>query len=162
MLTGNFGINETLNTLKAIFEKHKNERICVIGTMCCGKTTLIEQLSQYNCIDMDDEFWSQISEEEIEILSQTPITQEIIDSIYKLVYEKITVKPGFPMFGFAILDCEVVIYLDISEKLLEEHCKKRNDTNFIDALFIKKCVEIDWNNHHMKNEKIFYYVTVTE
>ena len=161
-MSGIFTTNETINTLKAIFEKHRNERVCVIGTMCCGKTTLIKQLSQYNCIDVDDEFWPQISEEEIEILSQTPITKEIIGAIYKLVYEKITVKPGYPLFGFAILDCEAVVYLDISEKLLEAHCKKRGDTNFIDALFIKKCVEEDWNVHKAKNKKIFYYLTVTE
>jgi GTPase SAR1 family protein len=160
-MSGGFTANETVNTLKTIFEKHKNERICVIGTMCCGKTTLIKRLS-HNCIDMDDEFWPQISEEEIEVLSQTPITKEIFDSIRRLMYEKITVKPSFPLFGVVILDCEVVVYLDISEKLLEEHCRMRGDTNFMDALFVKKCVEEDWNNHKAKNEKMFYYLTVTE
>jgi len=161
-MSGTFTANETINALKAIFEKHKNERVCVVGTMCCGKTTLIKQLSQYNCIDADDEFWSQIPKKEIENLSQTPITKEIIDTIYKLMHEKITVKPGFPLFGVAILDCEAVVYLDISEKLLKERCKKRGDTNFIDALFVKKCVEKDWNNHKAKNEKTFYYLTITE
>jgi len=161
-MTGKFTASETINTLKAIFDKHKNERVCVIGTMCCGKTTLIKQLSGYNCVDMDDEFWPQIPEEEIEILGQTPITQEIIDAIYKLVYEKITVKPGSPLFGFAILDCEVVVYLDISEKLLEKHCKMRGDTTLVDALFIKKCVEEDWNRHKEKSVKPFYYLTITE
>lgn len=161
-MVGNFGISETLNTLKAIFEKHKSERICVIGTMCCGKTTLLKQLSDHNCIDVDDEFWIQIPKEDIEILSKTPITKEIFDEIYRLVHEKITVKSGFPLFGFAILDCEVVVYLDISKQLLEEHCQKRGDTNLDDALFIKHCIEHDWNNHKVANEKTFYYVTVTE
>ena len=55
-MAGIFSINETINTLKAIFEKHKDDRVCVIGTMCCGKTTLIKQLPQHNCIDVDDEF----------------------------------------------------------------------------------------------------------
>lgn len=130
--------------------------------MCCGKTTLIKQLTPYNCLDIDDELWPQIPEEEIAILSQTPITKEIIDAIYTLVYEKITVKAGFPLFGFAILDCEAVVYLDISERLLEEHYKKRGDTSLVDALFIKKCVEEDLNRHTVKNAKTFYYLTVTE
>ena len=90
-------MSETISALKAIFEKHKIERVCVIGTMCCGKTTLIKQLPGHNCVDMDDEFWPQISEEEIEVLGQTPIATEILDRICKLVYEKITVKPGFPL-----------------------------------------------------------------
>ena len=76
--------------------------------------------------------------------------------------EKITVKPGYPLFGVAILDCEAVVYLDISVKLLEEHCKNRGDTSLDDALFIKKCVEDDWNEHIIKNERLFYYLTVME
>jgi len=161
-MSGIFTANETINALKAIFEKHRNERVCVIGTMCCGKSTLIKQLSEYNCVDMDDEFWPQIPEEEIEVLSQTPITNEILNAIYKLVYEKMSIKAGFPMFGFSILDCEAVVYLDISEKLLEKHCKSRGDTTLVDALFVKKRVEEDWNNHKAKSEKTFYYLTVTE
>jgi len=162
MMARNFGTTETLNALKAIFKTHKHERICVIGTMCCGKTTLLKQLSEYNCIDVDDELWPQISEEEITVLSQTPITREIINAIYKLAHEKIAIKPGYPLFGFAIHDCEAVVYLDISEDLLDAHCKKRGDTSLGDALFVKKCIEEDWNAHKSKNEKTFYYLTITE
>ena len=31
-----------------------------------------------------------------------------------------------------------------------------------DALFIKKYIEDDWNKHKEKNEKMFYYLTITE
>ena len=161
-MPGMFTANETVNALSAIFEKHKNERVCVIGTMCCGKTALIKLLPQYNCVDLDDEFWPQIPKKDIKRLGQTPITKEIIDEIYELVYEKMTVKPGCPLFGFAILDCEAVVYLDISEKLLEAHCHSRGDTTLTDALFIKDCVEEDWEKHKQKNEKVFYYLTITE
>ena len=161
-MKGNFGMNETLNTLKAIFEKHRNERVCVVGTMCCGKTTLIRNLSQYNCVDVDDGFWPQISEDKIKIFSQTPITKEIINSIFKLMYEKVTVKRGSPLFGVLILDCDAIVYLDISDPLLAEHCKKRVDTSFDDALFVKRCIEEDWNNHKARDEKAFYYLTITE
>jgi adenylate kinase family enzyme len=161
-MSGIFSKNETINALKAIFEKHKHERVCVIGTMCCGKTSLLKELSQYHCVDVDDIFWPQISEKEIEALSETPITKEIMDEIYKLVHEKINVKPGFPLFGFAIHDCEAVVYLDISETLLEKHCQTRGDTSLADALFVKKCVEEDWNEHKAKNLKVFYYLTIVE
>ena len=161
-MSGIFSANETINTLKAIFEKHISERVCIIGTMCCGKTTLIKKLSQYNCIDIDDKLWSHLSKEKMEASSQAPLTKEIMDSVYKLAYEKITVNSGFPLFGFVILDCEAVVYLDISENLLEDHCKKRGDTNLVDALFVKKGIEEDWNKHKLKNDKVFYYLTIKE
>jgi shikimate kinase len=148
--------------LKAIFEKHKNERICVVGTMCCGKTTLIKQLAGYNCIDMDDEFWPQASEAEIAYYSQRPFTKELNDSLYKLFCERIAATPGFPLFGVYILDCEVAVYLDISNELLNEHCKKRGDTDFTDAYNLKKWLEDDWNNQKAKNRKVLYSLTIQE
>ena len=161
-MPANFTIGETLNTLKAIFEKHKHERICVIGTMCVGKTTIISRLPEYNCIDMDDEFWPQMPKEHIEILSQKPITEEIIGTICKLISKKITVKVGCPLFGISILNCEAVVYLDISLNLLKKHCKSRGDTALADALFVKNVIEQDWNSHKSKGGKTFYYLTITE
>ena len=148
--------------LKAIFERHRNERICVIGTMCCGKTTMIKKLSEYNCVDVDDVFWPQIPKEEIARLSVTPITQEIMDDIFRLMREKVTVKPGRPLFGVTILDCDVVVYLDIAEALLEKHCRARGDTTLRDALFVKKLVEADLTSHKAKSDKVFYDLTVCE
>lgn len=151
--------NETINTLKAIFEKYKNERVCVIGTICCGKTTLLKQIP--NCVDLDAELWPQLTKEEAAFISQTPWTKEISDEIDRLVYEKIRVKPGFPLFTSIILDCEAVVYLDISNELLMEHCKRRG-ADFTDAKKIKEAIEGDWNNHRAKNDKVFYYLTITE
>jgi len=152
--------NETINALKAIFEKHKNERICVIGTMCCGKTTMIKHLTEYNCIDADDEFWPLIPDDEIKRLSETPITKEIMDTIHTLMHEKLLSKPGQPLFGITIHDCEAVVYLDISNELLEERCNSRGDTTLRDALFVKKYVEDEWKKHKQKNDKEYYYLTI--
>ena len=147
--------------LGEILRKHQGERICVVGTMCCGKTTIIKQLPDYNCVDMDDEFWVQISKEEMERLSLKPITKEIMDRIYELVYQKISVKPGRPLFGVVILDCEVVVYLNISKKLLAQHCFQRGDTDYQDALFVKKYLENDLKCHEKRAEKVFYYLDVS-
>ena len=144
-----------LNALKNIFDRHKGERVCVVGTMCCGKTTLCRHLPEYNCIDMDDEFWHQVSEEELKVLSKTPITKSILDRIFELVHEKVAVKPGFPLFGVVILDCEAVVYMNISEKLPEAHCKSRGDTDLADALFVKRYIESDLQRHKAKNDKAF-------
>jgi len=159
-MSGNFSTEETSNTLKAIFEKHKNERICVIGTMCCGKTTLVKQLTGYNCVDMDDEFWVLASECEIEFYSQRPFTKAINDSLYELFCERISAKPDFPLFGVYILDCEVVVYLDIAENILKNRCEKRGDTDFTDAFNLKKWIEDDINNHTLQKDKAFYCINI--
>jgi len=122
----------------------------------------MKELTEYNCVDVDDEFWPQIPQNEIERLSVTPITQEIMDVIYGLIHEKVIVKPGHPSFGVTILDCDVVVYMDISDKLLEKHCRQRGDTVLRDALFVKRLVENDLCNHKTKNDKVFYCLTVTE
>ena len=150
---------ETINTLKAIFEKHEDERICVLATTCCGKTTLLRQIP--NCVDLDDELWPQLSKEEADFISQKPWTQEIGDFIDKLVYEKISIKPGHPLFSTIIVDCDVVVYLDISDELLSEHCKKRGN-DFTDSKNVKETVEKDWNSHREKGGKTFYYLVLTE
>jgi hypothetical protein len=89
------------------------------------------------------------------------VDKKIGDEVDRLVYEKVKIKPGFPLFGTVILDCEAEVYLDIDDDLLMEHCKKRG-ASFTDAKNMKKAIEGDWNNHKEKNEKVFYYLKVTE
>lgn len=150
---------ETINALNAIFEKHKNERVCVLATTCCGKTTLLRQIP--GCVDLDDELWPQLTAEEAGYISQKPWTKEIGDYIDKLVYERITIKSGHPLFSTIIVDCDVVVYLDISDELLAEHCEKRGN-NFMDAKNVKEAVEQDWNSHREEGGKTFYYLVLTE
>ena len=163
-MPGKFTINETLNTLKAIFEKHKDERVCVIGTICIGKSTILNKLPEYNCEDLDAVLWPFIPEEEMELMNQLrkkPWTEELGNEIDRLIYTYAKVKPGCPLFTTVIIDCEVVVYLDISDDLLAKHCKKRNES-FEDSKNIKEAIENDWNNYKEKGNKIFYYLTVTE
>lgn len=150
---------ETINTLTAIFEKHENERICVLATTCCGKTTLRRQIP--GCVDLDDELWPQLTKEEADFICQKPWTPEIGDFIDRLVYERITAKAGHPLFTTIIVDCDVVVYLDISDELLAAHCEMRGN-DFADAKNVKQAVEEDWNVHREKGGKTFYYLVLTE
>ena len=150
---------ETVNALHAIFERHKKDRICVLGTTCCGKTTLLKQIP--GCVDLDEELWPQLTGEEADFISRKPWTKEIGDFIDNLVYERISVKPGHPLFTTIIVDCEAVVYLDINDALLAEHCRKR-ENSFTDAKKVKDAVEEDWNHHREKGGKTFYYLFVTE
>ena len=117
-MIADFNPADTENSLKAIFHKHNNERICVVGTVCCGKTTLLKKLGEYNCVDMDDEFWHQTTKEEYDYFCQVPFTKEMYELLHKMVNEKVMIKRGFPLFGVIILDCDVIVYLDIDKNLL--------------------------------------------
>jgi len=155
----------TINELETIFNKHKNERICVLGTICIGKTTLINQLK--NCVDIDDELLSLLNDRDKEFIQkihklEIPWTEEIGDEIDRLTKEKVKIKPGFPLFGTVILDCDIIVYLDIDEKILSEHCKKRK-ISLNSALYIKKSIEEDLKLYKKKNENIvYYYLKVSE
>ena len=65
------------------------------------------------------------------------------------------------MFTSVIVDCEAVVYLDISDSLLTQHCEKRN-VSFRDAKNIKEAIEDDWNNHKANGDKAMYYVMLTQ
>ncbi len=149
----------TIEKLEEIFNKHKNDRICVLGTICLGKTTLIKQLK--NCVDVDDELPPLLNDKEKDFLHkahilETPWTEEIGDEVERLTKEKVKIKPGFPLFGTIILDCDVIVYLDIDYNLLSEHCKKRK-MDLCNALEIKKSIEDDLKALKEKNNKIIYY-----
>lgn len=152
-------VQETINTLNAIFEKHKNDRICVLGTTCCGKSTLQEQIP--GTVDMDEALWPQLTKDEEAYICKKPWTREIGNFTSKLVKERVSVKAGQPIFSLILLDCEVVVYLDISDELLAEHCRKRG-SSFQDAKNVKDAIENGWNSQRKNNDRVFYYLNVTE
>lgn len=102
-----------------------------------------------------------MTKEEEAHFCQIPWTKEIGDFAGRLVRERVTVKPGHPLFTLILLDCEVIVYLDISDELLAEHCKKRQ-ADFQDAKNVKDAIENTWNKQREKNDKIYYYLKITE
>lgn len=42
-----------------------------------------------------------------------------------MVKEKIKVQKGKPLFGTVVLDCDLIIFLEIDDKLLKERTEKR-------------------------------------
>jgi Predicted nucleotide kinase (related to CMP and AMP kinases) len=157
-------LGETANTLKAIFEKHMDERICILGSVCVGKTTLTERLSDYNCVDMDAELWPNLPAEETELLNeliQKEWTEELGKEVDRLAYKYLKVKSGCPLFTTVVVDCDVLVYLDISDELLFKHCEKRGD-DFTDAKNTREAVEKDWESHKARGDKTLYYVMTAE
>ena len=126
-----------LEELKQVFNDNKDKRICVLGTTCTGKTTLINATNMG--LDMDKEIFPLLTQEETEYVCQTPWTEEIGNKMDELVRTKLKIKPGIPMFGTVLLDCDLIVYLHINDELLFERTNSRN---------------VDFNNAKNMQQKI--------
>ena len=113
-----------IEQLIEIFEENRDKRICVLGATCTGKTTLIKGTNIG--LDMDEEIFPLLTEEETEYVCRTPWTQEIGNRMDELVRTKLSIKQGTPMFGTVLLDCDLIVYLHINDDLLHERTKIRN------------------------------------
>lgn len=107
----------TIDELKKIFNNNKNKRICVIGTTCIGKSTLLEYLPE--CYDMDEIIFPLLTEEETNIVCSTPWTKEIGEYMDKLAKEKIIIECGHPVFGTVLLDADLIVLLTIDDNKLK-------------------------------------------
>lgn len=119
-----------IEELRQIFIDNKDKRICVLGTTCTGKTTLINESNMG--VDMDEEIFPLLTEGENEYVCQTPWTEEIGNKMDELVRTRLRINPGVPMFGTVLLDCDLIVYLHITDDLLLERTKSRN-VNFNNA-----------------------------
>ena len=127
-----------IEELAQIFNENKDKRICVLGTTCTGKTTLINATNMG--LDMDKEIFPLLTEEETEYVCRTPWTEEIGDKMDELVRTKLSIKPGTPMFGTVLLDCDLIVYLHIDDELLFERTKLRN-VDFNNAKNMQQSIE---------------------
>lgn len=127
-----------IDELSKIFEENLDKRICVLGTTCTGKTTLINATNMG--VDMDKEIFPLLTQEETEYVCQTPWTEEIGNKMDELVRTKLSINPGTPMFGTVLLDCDLIVYLHINDELLFERAKLRN-VNFINAKNMQQKIE---------------------
>lgn len=139
--------NASIENLMEIFNKNQGKRICVLGTTCTGKTTIIHDLGIG--LDMDEEIFPLLSEEETEYVCSTPWTEEIGKKMDELVRERISIQPEYPMFGTVLLDCDLIVYLHISDELLLERTNLRN-TDFMNAKNMQQKIEREIENSRIE------------
>lgn len=135
-----------IEQLIEIFEDNRDKRICVLGATCTGKTTLIKGTNIG--LDMDEEIFPLLTEEETEYVCRTPWTQEIGNRMDELVRTKLSIKQGTPMFGTVLLDCDLIVYLHINDDLLLERTKLRN-TDFSNAKNMQQKIEEEIKNSNI-------------
>lgn len=126
-----------IKQLEEIFNKNRDKRILVIGTTCTGKTTFVEKIK--NAHDMDKLIFPLLSKKEEEYVCSHPWTKEIGETMTRLTKERIKVEKGIPLFGTVLLDCDLIIYLKITDKLLKERCSKRK-ADFENAKNMQKMI----------------------
>lgn len=135
-----------IEQLIEIFEENRDKRICVLGATCTGKTTLKKGTNIG--LDMDEEIFPLLTEEETEYVCRTPWTQEIGNRMDELVRTKLSIKQGTPMFGTVLLDCDLIVYLHINDDLLLERTKLRN-TDFSNAKNMQQKIEEEIKNSNI-------------
>lgn len=136
-----------IENLREIFDKNKDKRICVLGTSCTGKTTILEKFNIG--LDMDKEIFPLLSKEEIDYVCATPWTEEIGNKMDEFVRTRLAIKPGIPLFGTVLLDCDLIVYLYIEDDLLLKRTKLRN-VDFLNAKNMQRKIETEINNSNIE------------
>ena len=132
-------MNNTLaKKLQCLLDENRDKQIVVLGTTCTGKTIFLKTIK--NAHDMDELIFPLLTKEEKDYVCQHPWTEKIGATMTKLVKEKIKVEKGTPLFGTVLLDCDLIVYLKISDKLLKERVESRK-AQFIDAKNMQKQIE---------------------
>ncbi len=133
---------DTLEVLKGILEQNADKRIVVVGTTCAGKSTLIAQLKAdgFNAQDMDELLVSRLSKSERDAVNQTPWTTEIGELMEGLAKSHIGIAAGEPVFGTVVFDCDLLVYLKVSDDKLRERIRDRG-VKFEDAKNMQERIE---------------------
>ena len=139
--------NEYIEQLSEIFNNNTDKRILVIGTTCTGKSTLIKNLSIG--LDMDKVIFPLLTKEESDYVCQTPWTKEIGEKMTYLVKTKLKIQPGEPLFGTVLIDCDLIVYLHISDELLKKRTTLRN-VDFTNAKNMQTEIEKEIKNSDIK------------
>jgi len=110
---------------------------------------------------MDEALWPTLSREEESYICQKPWTNDIGKFTNKLVKERVDIKSGHPFFSLILLDCDVIVYLGISDEMLQKHCQERN-ASFEDAKNIKYAIESTISSRRMSENLKIYDLEMNE
>lgn len=138
--------------LRNLLEQNKDKRVIVVGTTCSGKSTLVKNIK--NTYDMDELIFPLLTKEEKKYVCQSPWTLEIGKTMSRRVRERIRVEKGKALFGTVILDCDLIIYLKISDKLLKGRVLNR-DSDFVDAKNMQLSIEKQIKKSNIRSIEFF-------
>lgn len=126
--------------LRELLDRHSDQRVCVVGTTCTGKSTLVAQIP--GARDQDKEVFPKLTEEEKAYVCQTPWTEEIGRTMTQFVRERVLSEVGKPVFGTVVIDCDLIVLLKISDQLLATRVALRG-AQFSDAKNMQSRIEAE-------------------
>lgn len=141
---------ENAKKLQLLLDKYKNKRVLVIAPPSAGKSTLLQHIPEG--VDMDDIFDTMPAEmkdfifqreslySDIKTKKVTYAKKEFIpgnerseadlvssDTYFKeYVNTHMKIEPGRPIFGTKVIDCDVIIYLKLSDEVYRNRLASRN------------------------------------
>ena len=123
-----------IEELGKIFVDNKDKRICVLGTTCTGKTTLINESNVG--VDMDEEIFPLLTDEENDDIKEI-IKKELEQSKEFKIYNIKIIKMSYYYSVFFKIDVNNNIkindYLKIEKKIKQQIRKKNKKIKFIDV-----------------------------
>jgi dephospho-CoA kinase len=133
--------------LRKIFEENKDKRICVVGSSCVGKSTLLSYFSEV--LDMDDILFGnkkkgvlpKLTKDEIDYVCG-PWSVEVGEFMKRKARENINIEKERPVFGTIVFDCDLIVEIVVPNEILEKRVSARNAV-FSDVLNMKRQIEIE-------------------
>jgi len=141
---------ENAQRLQVLLDKYKDKRVLVIAPPSAGKSTLLQHIPEG--VDMDDIFDTMSDDVKDTILQreslycdietrkvtyfkkkfvpgdeQTLMDLDILDKFFKkYVNDNMKIQLGKPVFGTKVIDCDVIIYLKLSDEVYMHRLESRN------------------------------------
>lgn len=117
--------------MKKLFANNIEKRICVVGSSCVGKSTLLGYLPE--AVDMDDLLFGNKQKGISPLLTQKEIdyicgvwTPEVGQFMTQKANELIKIEAGHPVFGTIVFPSDLVIEITVPDNILRERIRRRN------------------------------------
>lgn len=114
--------------IRQIFSANIEKRICVVGSSCVGKSTLLLYLPE--AVDMDDLLFGNKQKGIEPLLTQHevgyacgPWTPEVGQFMIKKARELVKVGAGHPVFGTIVFPSDLVIEITVPDSILRERIR---------------------------------------
>jgi broad-specificity NMP kinase len=129
-------LEEVAAEVEEVLEANRDKRVCILGTFCCGKSTLCQRVAGVQ--DMDVLVFPRLTAQEVTRVNQR-WSLDVGRTMTALTRRHVSIKPGEAVSGTVLLECDLVVRLRISDELLAERTSSRQ-ARFDDAKLLDSAI----------------------